>query len=352
MYSITGTSKQLAMGPTALCSIVLADGLRKLTVKPEAGSELFIAYALLFGVVIGSMQFICGVLRLGYLVNFMSYPVLSGFTSASAIIILFSQMNYMLGLHMPQDTRLHASIKNLAEAINEIHVPSLLLGLCCLVFLLFFDKFHFSLKKQRKVKLFGKEFNLPRHFSLHKIPGVLALVVVAIVSMSILKKATGKLDEHNHTVNGIKIVGNVPSGLPTIGLPHLREATAKTSFRELLTLCIPIGLVGYLEAISIGKFYALQNGYELDYNQELIAIGASNLIGSWIKVFPGSGSMPRTVVNANSGARTQLCGFISGICVVLTLLFLTPLTYYLPKVCFSIPFEFIVLFCLTFMLTL
>lgn len=330
VYSVMGTSRQLAMGPTALCSIVLAAGLHKLSANPEPGTQLYISFSLLFGLVIGACQMICGILRLGYLVNFMSYPVLSGFTSASAIIILFSQLNYFFGLHMPQDTRVQVSIKYFAESLSEIHVPSMILGFCCLVFLFIFDKGHFSLKREKKIKLFGKEFKLPRHYSLHKIPGVLALVVVAILSMYLVK-VIGNFDSSNGKVSGIKIVGKVPSGLPKIGIPEFKQVTAKTSLRELLSICLPIGLVGYLEAISIGKFYALQNGYELDYNQELIAIGASNLLGSWVKVFPGSGSMPRTVVNANSGARTQLAGFISGVCVIATLLFLTPLTYYLPK---------------------
>lgn len=326
VYAFLGTSSQLAVGPTAVCALMLSTSLQQLTTRLEPGSSLYITFAIIFAFLGGLIQLLMGIFRLGFLVNFLSHPVLSGFTSAAAIIIAASQLGYFLGISIPKDHRLQITMLNVLKALPEIHFPTLALGLASLAFLHLVDHLHF--KSDIKFTLFNKEFKIPKKLHLKWLPSSLILVLLGIISIAIVKKIGG-YDPSNNEVYGIHIVGKVPSGISKPSFPSLVKLTW-SDFRESVILVLPVIVMAFMESISTAKYYALRRGYEVDPNQELIAIGMCNLIGSLFKGFPSTGSLCRTSVNARTGAATPLAGFITGIVVLLTLVVLTPIFYYLP----------------------
>jgi len=344
VYSVLGTSRQLAVGPTAMTSLLVSTSLNNLSLDLIPGSKLYIAYALMFSLFCGGIQILLGLCRLGFLVNFLSHPVLSGFTSAAAVMIAGSQLTHLLGVSLPKGSQLHSIIWNTAKAVPRIHYPTVLIGIGCMALLLFLDRFYFTLNREMKVKIWRREINLGKRVSLKRIPAALVVVIISILLLFIIARASNSDSTHN-TVFGIRIVGHIPSSLPSPSVPKVGGMSWQM-LREVILLCLPVALMGFVEAISISKFYALQRGYDIDPNQELIALGMSNLLGGFFRAFPASGSISRTAVNANSKAATPLAGIISFLLVLLTLLLLTPLFYYLPMAalaaiiiysCFKIP---------------
>lgn len=289
VYALLGTSRQLAVGPVAMVSLLVASGISDLA---NPGSVEYVALAVVLAGLVGVIQLLMGVFRLGFLVNFLSHPVISGFTSAAALIIGFSQLKNLLGINIPRSHHIHTIMWEAIQRITDINVATMLIGVGSIIVLLL-------LKRWRPV-----------------FPGALLVVV-----LSTLAVWGFRLDAH-----GVKIVGDVPQGLPMPSLPDF-DAGAITA---LIPIAVTISLVGFMESIAVVKNFAAKNRYEVDANQELIGLGMANVAAGLFGGYPVTGGFSRTAVNAQAGARTGLASIITAAAIGLTLLFLTPLFHFLP----------------------
>lgn len=294
LYALFGTSRQLAVGPVAMDSLLVAMGVGALA---ESGSDTYLAMAILLAAMVGAIQLVLGLVRAGFLVNFLSKPVVSGFTSAAALIIGFSQLKHLLGVELPRDHRVHLLLWEAAGKLGDTHLTTLAVGGAAIVMLLGFKRL------QKKV---GRA-----------LPG--ALVVVALATIAVV---LGDLDG----AGGLAAVGTVPAGLPGLALPKFEQAWLV----DLLPVAGTIALVAFMEAISVARFVASREKYTVDPNQELIGLGVSNLGGALTGGYPVAGGFSRTAVNVQAGARTPLASLITAALVGLTLALLTPLFEHLP----------------------
>jgi len=290
VYGLMGTSRHLAVGPVAMDSLLVAAGLTGIAV---AGSENYIALALLLALMMGALQLSMGVLKLGFLVNFLSRPVISGFTSAAALIIGLNQLPHLLGVSSGRSNQLHKLLAGLSEVVSEVHLGTLTVGLTATGSLL-------ALKKWA-----------PR------IPGALVVVVASIA-------ASWALGFQNM---GIKVVGVIPEGLPSFTLP----AWSLDDARTLLPTALTLSLVAFMEAISVAKAIEERHGYRVDANQELRALGLANVVGSLFQSYPTTGGFSRTAVTEQAGGKTPVTAWIAAGVIALTLVALTPLFYHLPN---------------------
>ncbi|MGI9546955.1 MAG: SulP family inorganic anion transporter [Flavobacteriaceae bacterium] len=291
IYALTGTSRQLAVGPVAMDSLLVASGLGALSLS---GIEEYISMAIFLALFMGSIQFLLGLLRMGFLVNFLSKPVISGFTSAAAIIIGLSQLNHLLGTDIERSNQIHILLRNAMETLEHINFYTLGIGILAIILL-------------KAIKRFIK-----------KIPAALIVVVLGIVIVYSL----------NLNSLGVRIVEEVPGGLPSFTIPSIELSKAN----ELFPMALALALIAFMEAISVAKAVEVKHKeYEVNANQELIALGASNIVGSLFQSYPTTGGFSRTAVNDLTGAKTGFASIISAVVVGLTLLFLTPLFYYLPN---------------------
>ena len=291
LYALTGTSRQVSVGPVALDSILLAVGIGTLA---EAGTEAYITLAILLAASVGVIQLVMGIVRLGFLVNFLSYPVLCGFSSAAALITAISQLKHLVGVNLTQAYDLTAVIGGLYAQRAEISLLTLIIGVSTIALMVL-------IKRQ-----------VPR------IPGPLSAVVLGTLLVWAFD-----LDSA-----GIQIVGKVPSGLPSLVLP-IPEWSLIAS---LLPLALTIALVGFAQTISIAKSLAHKQGYDIDANQELIGLGMANLGSSLTQGYSVSGGLSRSAVNAQAGASTPLAAVLTSMIIGITLVFLTHLIFHLPKV--------------------
>lgn len=297
--ALWGSSKQLATGPVAVVSLLTASALIPLIGAPDTLTEQqmiarYVPAAITMALLVGLVQFSLGFFRLGVVVSFLSHPVVVGFTNAAAIIIGLSQLNKVFGVSMERSEHFLSDIWHVAQQVPNTHIPTLIMG----------------------VSAFAIMWGLKRYFP--KIPGVLvAVVLTTVVSWFI----------GFHENLGGKVIGVIPEGLPTFERPSL-------NLQELLSLlpsAIVISLVGFMEAISIAKAMAAKTKDRIDPNKELIGQGLANVVGSFTQSYPTSGSFSRSAVNLNAGAMTGMSAVITGVVVLITLLFLTPLLYHLPQ---------------------
>ncbi len=291
LYGILGTSRQLGVGPVAVISLLVVAGVADLA---EPGSTEYVQLAILLAFMVGVIQLLMGLLRMGFLVNFLSHPVITGFTAATALIIAFSQLHHLLGVSIESSKHIHTVLLQLFEKRAEIHPGTTLFGIGAVALI-------YAIRTWQR-----------------RIPGALIVVVIGIVLVAV----TG-WDQR-----GIQVMGEVPSGLPSFSLPMFDiDAVYK-----LLPMALAISLVGFMESIAVAKsIHARHRNYRLDANQELVALGSANLGGSLFQAFPVTGGFSRSAVNDQAGAKTGMASIISALLIGLTLLFLTPLFYYLPN---------------------
>ena len=290
LYAMFGTSRQLAVGPVAMVALMVAAGVSTFA---EPGTGEYITLAILLAFMIGVIQFGMGILRLGFLVNFLSHPVITGFTSAAAIIIGLSQLQHLLGISLPRTNQIHEILYYAIQNINNVNIPSLLLGITGIAGIMI-------LKKWKKT-----------------FPSQLLIVAIGIIAVWLFG-----LHE-----KGVRIIGQVPEGLPSFSIPAIDTGT----MQSLLPIALAIALVSFMESIAVAKAMVHRHrDYTLDSNQELIGLGAANIGGSFFQSFPVTGGFSRTAVNDQAGAKTGLSSIISAGLIGITLLFLTPLFTYLP----------------------
>jgi sulfate permease, SulP family len=302
LYALLGTSRQLAVGPVAMVSLLTAAGIG--AQNPES-PEVYLYLALTLAFMVGAIQFLMGVFRLGFLVNFLSHPVISGFTSAAAIIIGLSQLKHLLGVNLPRSEHAHEIVIAAIQNIGSTNVAALVIGVCAIFIILFLKNRHRS------------------------IPGALVAVIAGILAVW----GFGLVDA------GVKIVGEVPQGLPGFSLPGFDVAI----WQSLLPAALTISLVGFMESFAVAKAIQAKHNssrrpgedYEVSANQELMGLGVANFGAAIFQGYPVTGGFSRTAVNDQAGANSGVASIISAATITLTLLFLTPLFYYLPNAVLS-----------------
>ncbi|XP_041000401.1 probable sulfate transporter 4.2 isoform X1 [Juglans microcarpa x Juglans regia] len=295
VYAIFGSSRQLAVGPVALVSLLVSNVLSEIV---DSSDELYTELAILLALMVGILECIMGLLRLGWLIRFISHSVISGFTSASAVVIALSQAKYFLGYDIERSSKIVPLIKSIIAGIDGFSWPPFVMGSIILAILLVMK----HLGKTRKYLRFLRA------------AGPLTAVVLGTTFAKIFHPSS------------ISLVGDIPQGLPGFSVPK--------SFGYVTSL-IPTALlitgVAILESVGIAKALAAKNGYELDSNQELFGLGVANIMGSFFSAYPTTGSFSRSAVNHESGAKTGLSGIVSGTIMGCALLFLTPLFEYIPQ---------------------
>lgn len=305
IYAIFGTSRALAVGPVAVASLMTAAAAGQLA---SQGTPEYIGAAIALAMVSGLLMIAMGFLKLGFLANFLSHPVISGFITASGVMIAVGQLGPVLGIHLEGET-LFANVISLVETISQTNVATAAVGIGSLLFLFWVRS--------------GLKPLLLRAGMAKKLADVFVKVgpVVAIVATILIVALMGLADQ------GVAIVGTVPGGLPKITMPPLNLEL----WMKILVPALLISIVGYVESISVALTLAAKKRQRVDPDQELIALGASNVGSAISGGFPVTGGFARSVVNFDAGAETPAAGAFTAIGIALATLFLTPLLFYLPN---------------------
>ncbi|XP_048421369.1 probable sulfate transporter 4.2 isoform X1 [Pyrus x bretschneideri] len=295
VYAIFGSSRQLAVGPVALVSLLVSNVLTSIV---DSSDALYTELAILLAFMVGVMECILGLLRLGWIIRFISHSVISGFTTASAIVIALSQAKYFLGYDIERSSKIVPLIKSIIAGADGFSWPPFVMGSVILAILLTMK----HLGKTRKYLRFLRA------------AGPLTAVLSGTIFVKIFNPSS------------ISLVGDIPQGLPSFSIPK-----AFGYATSLIPTALLITGVAILESVGIAKALAAKNGYELDSNQELFGLGVANIFGSFFSAYPTTGSFSRSAVNHESGAKTGLSGLVMGIVMACALLFMTPLFEYIPQ---------------------
>lgn len=289
IYPLLGTSRHLSVGPLAIDMLIVAAGVG---VIAQGDPEHHLALALTLGAMVGLVQILMGLARLGFLVSLLARPVILGFIWAASIIIGFSQLGYVTGMDLPRSEYVLVMIRDVAASLDEIHWPTLAIGAGAMLLL----------RVARPIR--------------HILPGALLVVVGSTLLVRFLE-----LD-----VRGVAVVGDIPAGLPPLVIP----AVGFEDLRDLVPTALTLALVQFMTVVSLGRIYASRHRYRIRPNRELVAIGTANFLGSLFRGLPVSGSFSRTAVAEQTGARSPAANMVAAGLVGLTLLFLTPAFHHLP----------------------
>ena len=289
-YAALGRSRQLALGPVAIVSLLTAAGL-----GPLAGGDTqdYVDLAATLALMVGAVMIVMGVARIGFVADLLSHPVLSGFTSAAALIIVSSQLRHLVGVDLVRSEYVHSVLLDAVRRLEEAHLLTLAVGSVGFGLLM-------VLRRWRPA-----------------FPWALVVVLAATVLVAGLG-----LEGH-----GIKVVGDIPRSLPGPQVPSLEF----DRLGRLLPLSLAITLVALIESLAMVKYFASRNGYRVGAGQELIALGAANVTAGLFQGYPVAGSFSRTAVNAAAGARTPVAGLITAGVIGVTLVAAAPLFRSLPK---------------------
>lgn len=291
IYAISGTSRQLSIGPSAMDSLLVAAGI---SVLASEGTDAYIGFAILLAFFTGLLQLLLGIFRMGFITNLLSKPIISGFTSAAAIIIGLNQLKYLFGFEIEKSGKIHEILWSTVQRLDEIHIITFIIGIGGIIII----------KGAKKIN--------------KNIPSSLIAVILGILLTYIFQ-----LSEF-----GVSIVQTIPEGLPLLKIPDFDL----DKISRLIPLALTISIVAFIESYSVAKAIESKcKGYKVIANRELIGLGAANLIGALFQSYPVAGGFSRSAVNHQSGANTPLSSIISAGLIALTLLFLTPIFYYLPK---------------------
>ena len=289
IYPLLGTSKNLSIGPVAIDMLIVAAGV---SILAEPNTDRYITLTILLTMMAGGMQLLMGSMRLGSVLNIFSRPVIAGFTLAAPLIIAFSQVNNLFGVELSQTQYIFVLIEELTWEFDQIHWQTFSWGIIAIIIM----------AVVRYVK-------------------PIFPISVVILGTSILLSwivGAGQL--------GIRLVGEIPTGLPALSLPAINF----NNMRELLPTALTLALVQFMSVASLGQTFAKRHNYIIDANHELVAIGASNFFGSLFKSIPVSGSFSRSAASEQANVQTPLANIITSVVIIATLLFLTPIFYFLP----------------------
>ncbi|MFP5329199.1 MAG: SulP family inorganic anion transporter [Alphaproteobacteria bacterium] len=303
-YAIFGTSRTLAVGPVAVISLMTATAAGGVAAQ---GSPEYVAAALILALLSGLILAAMGILRLGFLANLLSHPVVSGFISASGILIALSQLKHILGIRASGET-LPEMIRTMAETLGQANGPTLVVGVASLLFL-------FWVRKGLKPLLL-KWGAKPRLADLLAKAGP-----VFAVGASILAVVSLGLDSR-----GVAVVGEIPTGLPPITIPMFDAELWSALFVPALL----ISVIGFVESVSVAQTLAAKRRQRIEPDQELVGLGASNIAAAFTGGYPVTGGFARSVVNFDAGAETPAAGAYTALGIAAAAMFLTPLLYFLP----------------------
>ncbi|MEM5468445.1 SulP family inorganic anion transporter [Celeribacter marinus] len=303
-YAIFGTSRALAVGPVAVVSLMTASVVGNMALQ---GTAEYAAAAITLAFLSGLILLAMGIFRLGFFANFLSHPVIAGFITASGILIAASQLKHLLGISAGGHT-LPERIGGIIENIGDVNVITLVIGASATAFL-------FWVRKGLKPFLIAKGLT-PRMADILAKAGPVAAVVVTTLASAVFQL-------QNH---GVKIVGDVPRGLPPLTLP----AFSGEVWSQLFGAAVLISIIGFVESVSVAQTLAAKKRQRIVPDQELIGLGASNVAAAISGGYPVTGGFARSVVNFDAGAETPAAGAFTAIGIAFAALFLTPLLYFLP----------------------
>ncbi|MCV2882007.1 SulP family inorganic anion transporter [Actibacterium sp. XHP0104] len=304
-YAVFGTSRALAVGPVAVVSLMTAAAVGNLALQ---GTAEYAAAAIILAFLSGLILLIMGFFRLGFLANFLSHPVIAGFITASGIIIATSQLKHILGIPASGHNLLEL-LQSLIANLGQISIWTLLIGISSTAFL-------FWVRKGLKPLLLARGIKPRLADILAKAGPVGAVAVTTLV--------TWIFGLHKH---GVAIVGEVPQGLPPLGLPSFDWEI----WTGLFGSAVLISVIGFVESVSVAQTLAAKRRQRIVPDQELIGLGASNVAAAISGGYPVTGGFARSVVNYDAGAETPAAGAFTAVGILLAALALTPLLYFLPK---------------------
>ena len=303
-YALFGTSRTLSVGPVAVVSLMSAAAVARVA---EPGSPEFLAAAMLLATLSGLILVIGGLLRLGFLANFLSHPVVSGFITASGILIAASQARHLLGV-AGGGQNLPDMLGSLLAQLGDVHWPTLAIGGAALAFL-------FWARRGAKPALLRAGLGERAATTLARAaPAAAVLLGIAAVAALGLE------------ARGVRVLGEIPSGLPHLALPTLDAGL----WRSLAGSALLISVVGFVESISVARTFAARRRQRIAPDQELIGLGAANLASGLSGGYAVTGGFSRSAVNFDAGAETPAAGILTAIGIALATLFLAPYLYFLP----------------------
>ncbi|GLQ07696.1 SulP family inorganic anion transporter [Sneathiella chinensis] len=309
LYALFGSSRTLAVGPVAVASLMVAYSLSKIA---EPGSETYIASAVILSFMVGVGFLLIALFRVGFMTEFLSHPVMSGFTSAAALVIAFSQLSPLVGLDGKLAFSDLFSLKELEALPDRLNQTTVMIGLGSVVLL--------HLARKYLAPLIEKIPPLkPLSAGLSKTGPLMVLILMTVLVLSLDLNGTA----------GVAIIGTIPEGLPSIALPDVTLGMGIA--QDLLPSALLITLISYVESVAIAKVLASRRREKLDVNQEAWGLGFANLGSAFTGASPVCGGFSRSVVNFAAGANTQLAAIITATLIAATLVLFTPLFHSVPK---------------------
>lgn len=304
-YGIFGTSRALAVGPVAVVSLMTAAAAGQLA---QQGTPEYYTAAITLALLSGAMLLLMGLLRLGFMANFLSHPVISGFITASGLIIAASQFKNILGIPA-SGHNLYEIVTSLWAHIGDANMPTMVIGVATTLFL-------YAVRKKLKALLMGLRIR-PRLADVMTKAGPVAAVAVTTLATWGLA-----LDQQ-----GVRVVGAIPQGLPPLAVPGFDLEL----WQSLAMSALLISIVGFVESVSVAQTLAAKRRQRVRPDQELVGLGVSNISSAFTGGYPVTGGFSRSVVNFDAGAETPAAGIYTAIGIALATVFLTPLLYFLPK---------------------
>lgn len=304
-YALFGSSRVLAVGPVAVVSLLTAAAVGKIAAP---GSAEYLAAAVVLALLSGLFLVAMGIARLGFLANLLSHPVISGFISASGILIAVSQLKHILGVPAKGET-LPAIVTAIVAHLGEVNGPTLIIGGLSVAFLFF-------VRGRLKPLLVSRGIG-PRAADVVTKAGPVFAIVASTAAVSGLGLAAA----------GVKIVGDIPQGFPPLSMP----AFAPVLWLDLLPAAALIGIIGFVESVSVAQTLAAKRRQRIDPDQELLGLGAANLAAAFSGGYPVTGGFARSVVNFDAGAETPFAGVLTAAGIAATAMVLTPLFHDLPQ---------------------
>lgn len=305
LYAVFGTSTSLSVGPVAVASLMTATSLAAIA---EQGSASYLTGAITLALLSGVMLVIMGVMKLGMVTNLLSHSVISGFISASGIIIALSQLKHIFGIQAHGDNVV-TQILSMLESIGDFKPVTFVVGVSVVLFLLL-------------ARRYAKRF-----FLMLKVSEASAASLAKTAPIIGVLSSLGIVYAFDLQAHGVAITGTIPAGLPhlSLSLPSLELV------KSLALPALMISIIGYVESISVGKTLGAKRREKVKPNQELIGLGAANIASGVSGGFPVTGGFSRSVVNFDAGAVTQLAGVMTAIGIMIASLVLTPVLFFLPK---------------------
>ncbi|QOR38816.1 sulfate permease [Billgrantia diversa] len=303
-YALLGTSRTLAVGPVAIIALMTGAALSGVATP---GTNDYLQAALVLSLLSGAILIIMGLLRMGFVANFLSHPVIGGFLSASGILIAASQIGHLLGIELAA-RELLPRLMELVQNLPQLHWPTLAIGLGSLCFLLLTRQY--GRTSLRRLGLPGQIADL-----LTRAGPVFAVLITTLTTWH------WGLEQR-----GVTVIGEIPQGLPPLTLPSFDAAL----WQALLVPALLISIVGFVESVSMGQMLAARRRERISPNQELLALGGTNLAAAFTAGMPVSGGLTRTVINHDAGAQTPLAGLFAMLGIGAITLLLTPALHYLP----------------------